>query len=877
MDKSRHSFIIAFLCILVSADSLWAQEVHRGDDMQALKTLMSQRGTPTIALVLSGGSAKGLAHIGVLDVLDSAHIPIDLIVGTSMGAAIGGLYAVGYTPKQLETFALTTNWQDVLDFDDDSHRTERLFSQKDQDNSVLSLRFTGFFHPVLPQAISSGERLTMLLNSMVVKAPGVVGQDFLRDFRVPFIALATDIVTGNRRLIHSGDLTSAMRASVTLPLRFTPLSEDTAILVDGGLSSNIPVDIAKDSAGADVAVVSNTTAALHSRENLNAPWEVADQVISLMMQRLSRASLARADVVITPPIEIEGNDFQNVAAIIESGREAARKMLPKLLALTLRRSGVAEVTPDPQDADKVLDSLGKVRLHTYGATIPDTVRKLLRKLDIEQLPIPVTLRSLKTNVETPIVEAYHSRGFTLARIDSVEVNTRDGSLDIFLDKGRIGSIVVLGSAAKHPEVVTREFPLSKGDIFRASDVERGLSNLTSTGYFDFASIEVVADSGWRGTKHSIVSNSVSNGSGTHPPENDANLDDTLHFGPSVRLTVQERAPNVLRLGVLADNEFGAQFSTELANEDLFNTGTRVSLKGGVGSLSRYAALTFEAPRILRTNATMLLQGYSNYQDVSLYTSVINPEAGRITSEVTDQEREARDYGARLKLGGEVGRIAEFSAEIRTERQSYFSTRVQDPQVTQLQVAAVKGQLDVDSRNDRDFPQQGTYLSAYYEVGTKLLGSATSYTKIFATTEQTIALSSLHTIIPKISVGYADVTLPRLEQFSLGGIESFYGLNDYESRGAQMVLGSLTYQIAIPHALFFPTFVSFRYDLGATWLEPTEIKFEDLIHGIGGGIGLKTPLGVARFAIGENFRFNRNEPTLIDRNSLRYYFSIGSNL
>jgi outer membrane protein assembly factor BamA len=129
----------------------------------------------------------------------------------------------------------------------------------------------------------------------------------------------------------------------------------------------------------------------------------------------------------------------------------------------------------------------------------------------------------------------------------------------------------------------------------------------------------------------------------------------------------------------------------------------------------------------------------------------------------------------------------------------------------------------------------------------------------------------------LAVGFGDLTLPRMEQFELGGIESFYGLNEDESRGRQMVMGSLTYQIAVPHALLFPTFVSVRYDIGAMWLVPETIKFQALVHGLGIGIGLKTPLGLARFAVGENFRFNQDATKPIDLNAPRFYFSIGANL
>jgi len=847
---SANRLFLSFLCLTLCVTGMalpcisFAQtrQIERGEEMRALSKLLGARGHPSVALVLSGGGAKGLAHIGVLDVLDSAHIPIDLIVGTSMGAAIGGLYAAGYSPKELERFAERTNWSDILDFDDDSHRTERMLNQKDNDNAVLSLRFSGFFKPVLPKALSSGERLTMLLNAMVINAPGGTAQDFTRDLRVPFIALATDIVTGNRRLITQGDLTSAMRASITLPLRFTPLSADTAILVDGGLLSNVPVDVAKDSAGADIAIASNTTATLRTREDLSSPWDVADQVITLMMLRLSRESLSRADAVITPGISSGAADFQDVAGIIESGRDAARAMLPKLLRLVTPRLGGSGSAPEPMNEDAAIDGNPDVILETYGRSIPDTVERAVRSL----MNGPASARTFHREM-SEVVSAFRSQGYTLARVDSI-TRERSATTTIYIDEGQIGDVIVGGNATFHPEIVLREFPLSKGDIFRAQDAERGLRNLTSTGFFEFTSIEVL---------HS-------------KPDSSRQL-------PVLKLTVQERASNILRLGLFADNEYGAQFSSELANENMFGTGTSISIKGGVGSLTRYGAITFQAPRLFRSTTSLLAQLYSGYKDMTVYHTVVDVAGGRINSEITDVVRESRDIGERLKIGGDVGRVAELSFEIRHEKQSYFSVRTADPLITTDFVTAMRGELDIDSRNDRSFPQMGTYAVAYYEIGAKFLAGGVSYTKIYAGLEQAIPLSSLHTLIPRVSAGFGDLTLPRMEQFSLGGIESFYGLNEGEARGRQMIASSITYQIAIPHALLFPTFVSMRYDLGATWLVPETIKFEALVHGIGMGIGLKTPLGLARFAVGENFRFTQSSEKPLDLNKPRFYFSIGANL
>ena len=134
--------VILLLC------TLWVQQpaLLLAQDQGSLSSALGKK--PHLSLVLSGGGARGFAHIGVLDILDSAHIPIDLVVGTSMGAILGGLYASGYSPKELAKMAESTNWIDVFNLGDDSHRPERSFGKKDEKVSLLSLRFNHIHNPI---------------------------------------------------------------------------------------------------------------------------------------------------------------------------------------------------------------------------------------------------------------------------------------------------------------------------------------------------------------------------------------------------------------------------------------------------------------------------------------------------------------------------------------------------------------------------------------------------------------------------------------------------------------------------------------------------------------------------------------------------------
>jgi NTE family protein len=854
----RNLAVVFFLCALFvqEKDMLYAQESGN------LRSALAQK--PHLSLVLSGGGARGFAHIGILEILDSAHIPLDLVVGTSMGAIIGGLYAAGYSPKELEKLAENTNWADVFNLSDDSHRPERSFGKKDEKTSLLSLRFNGFFKPALPQAISSGQRLTMLLNGLVINAPYGTEEDFLHNLRVPLVILATDIVTGTRRLITHGDLTAAIRASATVPLRFYPLAHDSALLADGGLLSNVPVDVAKDSAGSDIVIASNTTAELRNRSEITTPWDVADQVITLMMREKNLEQMSRADLVMTPELEHgTPDDFGKADLYIEAGRQAARKALPRLLEI-LALTSKAHQQSDPASDNILLPTLSQVRIYGVAEPYNDSLSVIAQSAKGDAL----TNASYKENMEIPLLAFMRRHGFSLARIDSVRINKNLNRAEIFMDEGHIRNIEVKGLNTVQKDFVMREFAITSGDIFSADAGEKGIRNLTATGFFSFASLELLRSPQWRGTQFLIRTDS------TLPGNESSTLSPSA---TSLQITVEERATNILRLGGLADNEFGAQFSMQYANENLFGYGTEFSLTGGIGGASRYAIAAISTPGLFLSFTTFDFGLYAGFKDISVYSLIPDIPSGKITAHVDDVVREARDIGGRLRLGGEVSRLALLTGEIRMERQRSYSTLTHDIITPTTTLAALKGELTVDSRDDEAYPHSGTLLQGNYEIGTGILGGSERYTKIYGLFEQTIPLSNLHTLIPKVSIGLGDRTVPRLEQFDLGGIESFYGLNAYELRGKQMAQGSLTYQVAIPNALFFPTFVSFRYDLGAMWTEPESIKFEAFIHGAGAQIGFKTPIGLARFAIGENFRFGESSKKPLLLNNPIFYFSIGANL
>mgnify|MGYP001367860065 FL=1 len=156
-----------------------------------------------------------------------------------------------------------------------------------------------------------------------------------------------------------------------------------------------------------------------------------------------------------------------------------------------------------------------------------------------------------------------------------------------------------------------------------------------------------------------------------------------------------------------------------------------------------------------------------------------------------------------------------------------------------------------------------------------MGGEVGYSNLGFEYKNYFSLSSRSVICPKISFGFADKTLPLSEQYSLGGQESFYGMNYSEYRGRQIFLTSLMYRYKLPFTIFFDTYLKLRYDLGNTWAEQEQIKFKDLRHGIGFAISFDTPIGPAEFAVGRSFLFRKDLPeNPISRGDVLFYFSIG---
>lgn len=276
---------------------------------------------PKIGLVLSGGGAKGLAHIGMLKVIEETGLPIDCIVGTSMGAIIGGLYAMGYSADEIEQAIKDMNWDKLLDNNvprEDIYVGEKRW--KPMSNYYFNLDQS--LKPSIPQGFITGNSIHLEMFRLTWKNAHI--RDF-NQFKIPFRCVGTSLLSGKMVVFDEGSLADALRASSSLPSIFMPFEYENDLIIDGGISQNLPIEIAK-SMGMDIVIALKTNSKLSDQEGLKNAISVLNQTINIGMTRNMESSLGLADIVISPAVDYySAADFNKAKDIITIGEiEASR-------------------------------------------------------------------------------------------------------------------------------------------------------------------------------------------------------------------------------------------------------------------------------------------------------------------------------------------------------------------------------------------------------------------------------------------------------------------------------------------------------------------------------------------------------------------------
>ena len=323
---------------------------------------------PKICLVLSGGGARGAAHVGVIKVLEEYRVPIHCIAGTSMGALVGGAYATGMSVPDMERINNSMSVEKL--FKEKPPRQELAMRRKidDYSNLVSPEIGTASKQATIVKGVVSGVQLETVLRELA----RVQGYHDFDKLPIPYRAVATDLVTGKAVVFDEGELANVMRASMSVPGAVAPAEYNGMILVDGMLTSNLPVEAAR-AMGADIVIAVNVGTPLLKREELNSILGVAGQMLSILTEQNVQASLAKlkpTDILISPELgDFSTGDFDNLPKITPLGEAAARQVADRLAQLSLppaeyaalrKRQQVAMV-PDLTPVDEIrFDNLTRV-------------------------------------------------------------------------------------------------------------------------------------------------------------------------------------------------------------------------------------------------------------------------------------------------------------------------------------------------------------------------------------------------------------------------------------------------------------------------------------------------------------------------------------
>lgn len=810
-----------------------------------------------VALVLSGGGARGLAHIGVLEAFEQNDIAVDLIVGTSVGSIVGGFYAAGFSAGDIQRIFEEVDWNSI--FADESYRSQLLLSQKDVPRRhILQFRLDGLV-PIIPSSISQGQKVFQALYNRLLRANFQAANDF-NNLKIPFKAVATDLISGKKVVLDTGDLAEAINASTAFPLLFAPVEIDGMWLVDGGMTDNLPVDVALQE-GADFVIAVDATSNLRNQEEMGLPWEIADQVTTIMMQNQTAESRQKADFVINPVLgEYKGGDFTKTDSIIQAGYQAAIQTIDSLKRLIKRgklfrqdeniylgkaaavnfkglsqeilkkfqanftvkpgleffrdnviydltlmyQSGYLEEVKALIEGEyqerrvtfivKEQPHIRKVNIKHHGVLADSLLSAISNEFANETLNI-IQLSSRIAELKNQFIH----KGYSLAQISSITYLQRGKNLEISIDEGSISEIRITGNKVTKKPVILREFPLKEGDLFQATKAIEGIQNIYSTNLFDRVLINLRKE----GEKNTLL------------------------------IKVKEKKYFITRLGAHYSLERKAEAFIELLSDNFLGTAGKVSLFGSVGDFSQHAEVLFYTVRLFKTYLTTRISGYYVDRQDRYYQDFVWLNNYRILRR-----------GGRFAIGHQIERLGVISLGLRIENVDVYSDDPDFPYKDDYQLRTLSLSSVVDKRDKLPFPEKGIFNRWYWEAGNRrLLESTVPFTKIFLGLEGYYPFLKRFNYHPYIYLGSADRTLPFPEYFYLGGQNNFPGLYEREKLGRQFIQTGIDLRYRFEWKLPLEAYIIGNYSLGASWEKPdAKIEGRDFLHSLSATIAINSLLG-----------------------------------
>jgi NTE family protein len=839
--------------------------------------LKETSGRPKIGLALSGGGARGLTQIGILKVLERENIPIDYIAGTSMGGIIGGLYAAGYSAQELERIVLEIDWNDLLS--DTPPRLSLFLSQREEgEGSLFQFRLDGW-KPYIPTALTSGQKLSNLFTNLIMQASFsskwfAEPQSNFNDLKIPFRAVTTDLVSGEKVVLDSGDLAQALRATMAVPLAFSPVEMGERLLVDGGLVDPVPVEVVRQM-GADVVIAVNAVSPLLPAGKIKNPIDIANQVTSIMSLQKKDEELKRADLVLSPELsEFSAMDFGNVAKLIRLGEDTADSLINNI--------------------KKTIESKKREFLTLRKVSNPDSFEFKICKLEFmgnQRINKDFFLEVIETGVESTVtkdqirsdLEKIYSTGYfsdvfaTLSKINEEEYSVRYQ----VVENPPVEKIIFRNNSIYPDSFLQRQINFLPTEILNYKILQKGLDSVITVyhrnGYslahfedirYDSTSrnlevslnegmISRIELSGNKRTKKWVVlrsfplkpgkpfnsnlaSRGISNIHSTGFFENVILNTHSTKEGLVLQLKVKEKKFNLVRVGAHYQDEYKTEAFLQFADANVLGVGNEILTHFQYGERKQTYKLDFKADRIFKTYLTYKLDIFHRRETRNLYDE--HQKIGYLKEKRT---------GATFSFGQHISRLGTASIETRWEK-----VEIERSEIRRIDNGVFKTKSTnnirslilrslVDTFDKYPFPDEGKYHHLYFEFAGDILGGDVVYKKAFTSLESYFPLHRRVNFHPQIAIGISDGSVPLSEKFTLGGPDNLYGLFAEELRGDKMLLGNLSLRFRFFRRLYW----TLRYDMGNVWSKVESIKLRNLKHAFGTSLALDTPVGPLEFAYG----------------------------
>jgi NTE family protein len=376
---------------------------------------------PRVALVLSGGSALGIAHVGVIRELERAGIPIDMVMGTSMGALVGGLYAAGYSPDRMEALVTGLDWSRYF-AERRGAPADRYFEAKRQ-RYLLRLGFDGR-KALTNSGLIKGQNLMTLFSALTLHVLPVRNFD---DLPVPYRAVAADILTGEKVVFSSGSIAEAMRASMSIPGLFSPYEAGGHSLVDGGIADNMPVDLARQM-GADIVIaVECRQRPATDASSLDSAFKVTGQALNLFIEENMGPSRKGADLLIRPDLASYNRlSFADARALIDAGQAGALAREADIRALAERIAATRPLVEPGSEPNRAAMGdppvLDRLEIEAPSPPEEEAARKAFGGL--------VARRLDRAEIADALDGAYAAGGYSLVKLDLLPDPDGEGAIGV---------------------------------------------------------------------------------------------------------------------------------------------------------------------------------------------------------------------------------------------------------------------------------------------------------------------------------------------------------------------------------------------------------------------------------------------------------------